>query len=600
MPPDSIASLNRRVTIATIVLVCLLVAIAHAPLRHSEYIQDDHLAVEDNIIVERGDVLEIFSTSYWEGAEGNDRTLYRPVAILSFALERTLTVEPNALVSQVVNVLLHLAASLSLLLLVRRLGADGFASSAAVLLFCIHPIHVEAVGGIVGRAEILAALFSFLALWLMSHTGSSSSVRSRMASWGAAICLFAALGSKEVALATPLMLAAVALLFSGHRESRGASWWIDRAAALAPSLLASMLFVALRIRALEFLFYLQETHPADNPLVLMSGVERAATALGLLARYSKLLLFPVGLSADYSGAVIEAEGAMLALRPVIGTLVLLGCLALLLRPLSRRGRNGRALLWSFSAFLFLAPYLIVGNLLFEVGTIFAERLAYLPSAGFCLMMGLLLSRFARRTTRGSAGGSFRLALLALAALVGGFTVSTWARCLDWHNDESLFTSAMRVQPDSPRAHYIVGKLHGDRGADENALRLLERTIELYPAHAAAWSEMGVIRGRRGEYERAAEIFREVLRIAPENATAHLNLGIALHSQGRLEEAERSLLKAVMWDAFEAKSWAELGNVRLELGKPSQAAEAYRRAVALGRRDVVERLRLAEGLARESG
>jgi tetratricopeptide (TPR) repeat protein len=597
---DSIASLNRRVTIATVLLVCLLVAIAHAPLRHSEYIQDDHLAVEENLIVERGDILEIFSTSYWEGAEGNDRTLYRPVAILSFALERMLTGEPNALASQVVNVLLHLATSLTLLLLIRRLGADGFASSAAVLLFCIHPIHVEAVGGIVGRAEILAALFSFLALWLISHTGASSPGKGRLASWSAALCLFAALGSKEVALATPLLLVGMVLLFRPRERGGDGSWWVGRAAVLAPALLAALIFIALRIRALEFLFSLQETHPADNPLVLMSGAERAATALGLLARYAKLLFFPVGLSADYSGPVIEAEGALFALRPVIGTLILLGCLALLLNPAGRRGRNGRAPLWSFAALLFLAPYLIIGNLLFNVGTVFAERLAYLPSAGFCLMMGLLLSGFARRTMSGSAGGSFRLALIALAALVAGFTVSTWARCLDWHNDETLFTSAMTAQPHSPRAHYIVGKLHGDRGDDAAAVRLLERTIELYPAHTAAWSEMGVIRGRRGEFERASESFREVLRIAPENGTAHLNLGIAMHSLGRLHEAERSLRKAVMWDPLEAKGWAELGNIRLELGKPSQAAEAYRRAISLGRRDVIERLRLAESRAMDSG
>jgi Flp pilus assembly protein TadD len=445
----------------------------------------------------------------------------------------------------------------------------------------------------VGRAEILAALFSFLSLWMMSHTGSPSRGKARIAAWGAALCLFAALCSKEVSLATPLLLAAVALFFSGGNGIR-------RAAALAPSVLAALLFVGLRIRALEFLLSLQATHPADNPLVLMDGVERAATALGLLARYASLLLFPVGMSADYSGPVIEAEGALFALRPVIGTLILLGCLALILRPLGRRGRSARAMLWSFAALLFLAPYLVVGNLLFDVGTVFAERLAYSPSAGFCLMMGLLLSGFARRSTRGNGAGSFRLALIALAALAAGFTVSTWARCLDWHNDETLFRAAMRAQPRSPRAHFIVGKLHGDRGEDEEALRLLKRTTELYPAHSSAWSEIGVIHGRRGEFERAAEIFREVLRIAPEHAQAHLNLGIALHSLGRLREAERSLLKAVQWDPSDPKSWAELGNIRLDRGDHQGAASAYRKAVSLGRRDVLERLRLAERLAGGSG
>ena len=42
----------------------------------------------------------------WEGASGDDKTLYRPTAILSYALERRLTGEPNALVAHVVNVAL--------------------------------------------------------------------------------------------------------------------------------------------------------------------------------------------------------------------------------------------------------------------------------------------------------------------------------------------------------------------------------------------------------------------------------------------------------------------------------------------------------------
>lgn len=593
---------RRRATLVTVILVCLLVVIVHLPLRRSAYIQDDHLAVESNRIVQRGNFAEIFSSTYWEGASGEDNSLYRPVTIGSFAIERKLSGEPSALLSQIVNILLHLGCCLMLFLLVRRLGANRFTCTATLLLFAVHPIHVEAIAGIVGRAEILAALFSFAALWLMTHTGewrlrdgtgSPSSATARLAAWAAAAALFLGLGSKEVALATPLLLLALEFLFRPRPPGRAAGWWIDRGAALAPSALAAMVFIIMRVRALEQLFALQPAHSADNPLVLMAGVERAATALGLLARYAGLLFYPVGLSADYSGPVIPAEPALLAFLPLVGTSIILGLAALLLP-----GR--RVPLGTFAALAFLLPYLVVGNLLFDVGTIFAERLMYMPSAGFCLMMGLLLGLSARGPDRGPELFSRRLSAVALAVLLAGLSISAWARCLDWRNDETLFTAALRVKPDSPRAHFIVGKLHGDRGELEQALAHLDRTLELYPDHASALVEKGVLLGGTGDLHGAMRMFEAALRINPANAMAQLDLGIALHRLGRLLQSERSLLKAVRWDPAMSKGWAELGNLYLEMQRHAAAAAAYRRAISLGRTDLFERLRLAERSAGGAG
>jgi len=586
---------RRRATLVTVILVCLLVVIVHLPLRKSEYIQDDHLAVESNRIVQRGDLAEIFSSTYWEGASGEDDSLYRPVTIASFALERKLIGEPSALFSQIVNVLLHLCCSLMLYLLVRRLGANRFSCIATLLLFAIHPIHVEAIANIVGRAEILAAFFSLAALWLMTHAGewrlrdsisSPASAVARLAAWAAAASLFLALGSKEVALATPLLLLALEVLFRPRAPGSRTAWFIDRGAALAPSVLAALAYIILRVRALEHLFALQPAHPADNPLVLMAGVERAATALGLLARYAGLLFYPVRLSADYSGPVIPAEPVLLAWLPLVGTLIILGALALLIS-------GSRAPLGAFAALAFFLPYLVVGNLLFDVGTIFAERLMYMPSAGFCLMMGLLLGLYARAPDRGPELFSRRLSVLALLLLLAGLSVAAWARCLDWRNDETLFTAALRVQPDSPRAHFIVGKLHGDRGEQEQALAQLDSTLQLYPEHVSALVEKGVLLGRGGQLHSAVQLFEEALRINPANAMAHLDLGIALRRLGRRQQAERALLKAVLWDQALSKGWAELGNHYLEMQRHAAAAAAYRRAISLGRKELVERLRMAE-------
>jgi tetratricopeptide (TPR) repeat protein len=217
---------------------------------------------------------------------------------------------------------------------------------------------------------------------------------------------------------------------------------------------------------------------------------------------------------------------------------------------------------------------------------------YLPSAGFCLLMALLLG-VSRTGGDGPQPYSRRLAVVALLVLVAGLAIATWARCLDWRNDETLFMAAMRAQPESPRAHFIVGKIHGDRGELEQALALLDRTIELYPEHVSALVEKGVLLGRTGDLEGASEQFREALAVNPANPTAHLDLGIALHRMGRFEGSEKALLKAVRWDPALSKGWAELGNLYLDMRLFSRAAGAYRRAIALGREDLVPRLRIAE-------
>ena len=84
--------------------------------------------------------------------------------------------------------------------------------------------------------------------------------------------------------------------------------------------------------------------------------------------------------------------------------------------------------------------------------------------------------------------------------------------------------------------------------------------------------------------------------AARSRTVHFDLGIALRRLGRRAEAEQSLLKAVRWEPEMSNAWAELGNLYLESGLYLRSAAAYRRAIALGREDLRDRLRLAESSA----
>ncbi len=89
---------------------------------------------------------------------------YRPLCVLSFRFNHWLhELQPAGY--HLFNVLLHCAATALFTLLARSLlpPKAELATAVAGCLFAAHPIHTEAVAGIVGRADVGAAVFFILA-----------------------------------------------------------------------------------------------------------------------------------------------------------------------------------------------------------------------------------------------------------------------------------------------------------------------------------------------------------------------------------------------------------------------------------------------------
>lgn len=79
------------------------------------------------------------------------------------------------------------------------------------------------------------------------------------------------------------------------------------------------------------------------------------------------------------------------------------------------------------------------NLLFYVGFVVAERVLYLPSVGYCLLVGLGISKVKR--TR-----YWRISWAALVLLLCLFAARTMLRNRDWKDEEMLYRSAIPVNP----------------------------------------------------------------------------------------------------------------------------------------------------------
>src|SRR5262245_56774984 len=117
-----------------------------------------------------GDFAATFASHYWSHLRESGN-LYRPLTILSYAANHALS-GTSPWSYHAVNILLHALASALVVALGVRFGLNAPLSLAAGLLFAVHPVHSEAVAGVVGRAELLVACGA-AAGWL-AHVGDPS------------------------------------------------------------------------------------------------------------------------------------------------------------------------------------------------------------------------------------------------------------------------------------------------------------------------------------------------------------------------------------------------------------------------------------------
>lgn len=97
----------------------------------------------------------------------------------------------------------------------------------------------------------------------------------------------------------------------------------------------------------------------------------------------------------------------------------------------------------FSLGLLAIPFLPATNLFFYVGFVVAERVLYIPSMGFCLLVAVgMRALWIRLRTNSSKA----LVLTCSASLVLLFGVKTFLRNQDWHNEEMLYRSGIAVNP----------------------------------------------------------------------------------------------------------------------------------------------------------
>jgi len=287
-----------------------------------------------------------------------------------------------------------------------------WAAAIVTALFAIHPAHVEAVVWISGRKDVLAGLFSILALWLGMLVRREQGLSPRYAS-ASMFALIAAMLAKATAVAVAPVIALLWLMFWRDLPavSRNRSWLLWSVALLL-SAGCVLLFFTSHSQVREAAYW---------------GVETATRAAAILGWMLRLALSPEGQHFFYP----VFDTTWLPGMVVPGIAVLLAAAAGVWMLLRRRSIEGFALV----AFVLLClPYLQL--IPYGTHTLVSDRFMFIAVWPVLLLLVSLAWRLRAVP---------RIALLLLVALP--WIYHTVERPRDWRSFDLLVEADVRAYPE---------------------------------------------------------------------------------------------------------------------------------------------------------
>ncbi|XP_064394194.1 protein O-mannosyl-transferase Tmtc2-like isoform X2 [Halichondria panicea] len=564
---------------------------------NGEFVFDDHEAIETNMDVRTNTPLsQVFSNDFWGQplSDPESHKSYRPLVILSFRTNRLLhgLWAPGF---HLVNTVLHAAVTALYYQLLCRLRLEWSTVVTASLLFAAHPIHTEAVSNIVGRTELLCALFFLLSFLLYDR--SLPQRRPSTHSWlrlCLSICLaVSSMLCKEQGVTVlgvclvydlfvvcqldlvdllhcgKIVLKSLYFKLRGHKAKKRHPAMLPRWLTL---LTQRSLFLILSACVIVFCrlyingggkpLFVESDNPAsfsEHPLT------RWFTYSYLVTLNVWLLLCPSWLCFDWSMGSVPLVTELTDLRNM-ATCFLFGTLFIFLlwttdtlerisshnstalfqvnngpnstpvdtpavAPVSKATSRRRGIVL-LSLSLAVLPFLPATNLFFPVGFVVAERILYLPSMGFCLLVAIGYSKLVKLSPPLRP-----LMTIFLLLSVTTFSVKTLLRNGDWTGTEALASSAIPVNPGNAKVFMSLGTYYTQLGQRRCEL-FYHEALRLRPNYTAAWTNLGLVMINTDRPVEAERCYTKALSIKSDHINANTNMGHLCRLQGRWEDASR--------------------------------------------------------------
>jgi tetratricopeptide (TPR) repeat protein len=509
------------------ILVCLFLVMAtlavYWQVQNYDFVNfDDSEYVYENRHVQEGLTLKSIIWAFTTIHLGN----WHPLTWLSYMLDcQFYGMNPGW--HHLTNLFFHIANTLLLFFVFRKMTGSLWRSGFVAGLFALHPLHVESVAWVSERKDVLSTFF-----WMMTMWSYIWYVEHPVFHRYILIILFFALGlmSKPMLVTLPFVLLLLDFYplnrFQFQRSDGGASSQ-QMPIVLRLILEKTPLFV-LVVMSSAITFYAQKHGGAVASLEVIPLKARVANALVSYANYIGKMVYPSKL------AVLYPHPGMLPWWKIAGACLLLVSISFLaIRIVKQSPYFAVGWLWYLGT---LVP--VIG--LVQVGSqAMADRYTYVPLIGIFIIIAWGIPELVEQWRYR------KICLATLATVV--FTIlmaMTWKQVGYWKNSITLFEHTLKITSNNYLPHNNLGTALNNQGRTEEAIEHYLQALRIKPDYEKAHNNLGAALANQGRTEEAIEHYLQALRIKPDYVDAHYNLGLALANQGRTEEAIEHYLQAL--------------------------------------------------------
>ena len=523
---------------------------------------------------------------------------YQPVRILSYAIDYHFW-KLNPLGYHVTSILFYILTCIAVFLTLRRLSANLRWQSSAdshdrvalfgSLLFAAHPVHVEAVTWLAARKEVLQGFFFFLAFYLYLR-GREKIGRSKMVYLSLVLLAFLlATLSKPSAIVFPALILVYEI---ARTKSTWTAFLKSHRLFLVLSISISSVFVSILIKVML---------EAGGFKPYRGGSFLNNFVISFYAFFYNIKLLV--LTADYSAAyTIPVSNPILS----VGTFIFIGVTLLLFALSVWSLKYTRVIFFSFLFFFIaLLPYLNI----VPISTILADRYVFIASFSYAFLLGIGFERFYNvRGKRFSEDFTKIISVISFLFVLISYSCMTIRQNTVWENSYSLWTDAVEKYPDSNTANALMGVVYMELGMDKEAVKYLEKAIQILPYDYQSRNNLGIVYGRsdepekalnelmtaiwlrpdddaikvnlsvfyvrQKEYKKAEDILRYSLSKSPDSTIVHFRLGLVYKEAGQYEAAVSELLKSMELAPHIVNAYVELGNIYASRLQDSEKAKYY--------------------------
>lgn len=320
---------------------------------------------------------------------------------------------------------------------------------------------------------------------------------------------------------------------------------------LITSIGLTLLYIRLKVMGSSPPAFQRVDNPASFAESLMT---RTLSYNYIYSTHALLLIWPHWLCFDWSMGCIPLVQQVTDPRNLASLLFWLFLISASFKALFSSSEKQRRYL-TLGLALMAIPFLPATNIFFRVGFVVAERVLFIPVAGYCLLLVYGVEKL--NLFFPSCSKVWRGCLLVVVAI---FYMKSYRRSFDWQDEGRLFLAGLSVCPLNAKVHYNIGKNAADRGWRDLAIERYEKALELNPDYDQAMNNLANLLKDIGHYQSAEHWLLKAVRVRPDFAAAWMNLGIVQALLKKHPEARLSYLTALTHRRKYPDCYYNLGNL----------------------------------------